>query len=195
MINNAYAKLLPKVNQTTLIPEQFLCPYSNISACSSIEGQEKFTLTLWNPTIHPVTIYPRVPVTRQYTIRDPLGNFISAEVRDQRYTTKNKGDFSFFYFTVSSNSRHNEKCSRSNEFCSKSVYFSSITASTWLQHLLFRSHRYVYIFYFTMQFTLVSVADEEKIEHKKVVTTTNEACVLQNEVGHQFEMLDLLTSD
>lgn len=30
--------------------------------------------------MHPVTIHPHVPVTRQYSIRDPLGNLVSAEV-------------------------------------------------------------------------------------------------------------------
>ncbi len=80
MINEAYAKLLPKENVTTSIPQQFVCPYSNISACLPIEGQDKFTLTLWNPTLHPVTIFPRVPVTKQYSIYDPIGNLVSSEV-------------------------------------------------------------------------------------------------------------------
>ncbi len=88
MINDAYAQLLPKEGQTTPIPQQFLCPYSNISACLPIEGQDKFTLTLWNPTIHPVTIHHRVPVTRQYLIRDPMGNLVSAEVDNQRWMIK-----------------------------------------------------------------------------------------------------------
>ncbi len=47
-----------------------------------------FTLTLWNPTIHPVTIHPRVPVTREYVIRDPIGNLVSAEVHSQQCMTK-----------------------------------------------------------------------------------------------------------
>lgn len=80
MINNAYAQLLPNKGQSTPIPQQFLCPYSNISACLPIEGQNTFTLTLWNPTIHPVTIYHRVPVTQEYFIRDPMGNIVTAEV-------------------------------------------------------------------------------------------------------------------
>lgn len=41
MINDAYAVLLPKQNQTTPIPRQFLCPFSNISACLPIEGQSQ----------------------------------------------------------------------------------------------------------------------------------------------------------
>jgi hypothetical protein len=40
----------------------------------------QFTLTLWNPTIHPVTHLARVPVTKEYTIRDPVGQTITAEV-------------------------------------------------------------------------------------------------------------------
>jgi hypothetical protein len=38
------------------------------------------------------------------------------------------------------------------------------------------------------KFGLFVIADAKKIEHKKVTTTTNEACVLQNEVGHEFRM-------
>ena len=183
MINGAYAKLLPKSSQTTSIPLQFLCPYSNISACLPIEGQDKFTLTLWNPTIHPVKIHPHVPVTRQYVIRDPLGNIIPAEVYHQRFMMKNL----FFFLAVSFNSRYNQKYSWSREFCSKSVYISNILTGTWLQYLLFRSERYFHkIFHFKIKLTLFSIADAEKIEHKKVITTTNEACILQNEVGHEF---------
>jgi hypothetical protein len=40
----------------------------------------QFTLTLWNPTIHPVTHLAHVPVTKDYTIRDPVGQTITAEV-------------------------------------------------------------------------------------------------------------------
>jgi hypothetical protein len=47
-------------------------------------------LTLWNPTIHPITIHPRVPVTREYLIRDPTGNFVSAEVHNERCMTKKR---------------------------------------------------------------------------------------------------------
>ncbi len=88
MINDAYAQLLPNEGQSTPIFQQFLCSYSNISACLPIEGQDKFTLTLWNPTIHPVTIHPRVPVTQEYLIRDPMGNLVPAEVYNQRCMTK-----------------------------------------------------------------------------------------------------------
>jgi lysosomal alpha-mannosidase len=145
VVNDAYAKLLPKEGQTTPIPRQFLCPYSNISACLPIEGQNQvckilahdsiqsqlslqFTLTLWNPTIHPVTIHPHVPVTRQYLIRDPTGNLISAEVYHQQCMTKKKS--LLFFLTVSSDSKYNAKCSWSNEFRSESVYISSIVTST-----------------------------------------------------------------
>ncbi|CAF4294608.1 unnamed protein product, partial [Didymodactylos carnosus] len=89
VINDAYAKLLSKEGRTTSIPYQFLCPYSNISACLPIEGQKQFTLTLWNPTIHPVTIYYRVSVTKQYLIYDPIGNLVPAEYLLIPDTTKN----------------------------------------------------------------------------------------------------------
>ncbi|CAF1413328.1 unnamed protein product [Adineta ricciae] len=89
VINSAYAKLLPKEGQTASVPNQFLCQYSNISECLPIEGQEQFTVTLWNPTIHPVTVYHRVPVTKQYLIYDPIGNLVSAEYLPIPNTTKN----------------------------------------------------------------------------------------------------------
>jgi hypothetical protein len=40
----------------------------------------QFTLTLWNPTIHPVTHIVRVPVTNDYTILDPQGQTIPSDV-------------------------------------------------------------------------------------------------------------------
>ncbi|CAF4577618.1 unnamed protein product, partial [Rotaria sp. Silwood2] len=89
VINDAYGKLLSKENRTIPIPNQFLCHYSNIRACLPIEEQKQFTLTFWNSTIHPVTIYYRVPVTRQYFIYDPIGNLVSAEYLMIPDTTKN----------------------------------------------------------------------------------------------------------
>ncbi|CAF5184325.1 unnamed protein product [Rotaria magnacalcarata] len=68
---------------------QFLCQYSNISECLPIEWQDRFTLTLWNPTIHPVTHHARVPVTKEYWIRDPMGSIIPAEYIPIPDTTKN----------------------------------------------------------------------------------------------------------
>jgi hypothetical protein len=41
---------------------------------------KQFTLTLWNPTIHPGLHHFRVPVTRNYTVRDSSGQPILAEV-------------------------------------------------------------------------------------------------------------------
>jgi hypothetical protein len=38
------------------------------------------------------------------------------------------------------------------------------------------------------KFHLFVLADAKKIPHKKVITTTNEACVLQNEVRYEFRM-------
>ena len=40
VINTAYAKLLPKTPTASISP-QYLCPFSNISACLPIEGQER----------------------------------------------------------------------------------------------------------------------------------------------------------
>ncbi|CAF3620466.1 unnamed protein product [Rotaria sp. Silwood1] len=51
-----------------------------------------FTLTLWNPTIHPVTIHPRVPVTREYLIRDPIGNLVPAEIYLKLFVQGFSGD-------------------------------------------------------------------------------------------------------
>ncbi|CAF4391912.1 unnamed protein product, partial [Rotaria magnacalcarata] len=80
VINNAYDKLLPNESKVPMAAPQFLCQYSNISECLPIEGQDRFTLTLWNPTIHPVTHHARVSVTKEYWIRDPMGSIIPAEV-------------------------------------------------------------------------------------------------------------------
>jgi hypothetical protein len=142
-------------------------------------------LTLWNPTIHPVTIHHRVPVTREYLIRDPIGNLVSAEVYNQRCITKHF--FLSFFVTVSSDSKYNEKYSWSNEFCSESVYIWSIIASAWLQYLLFWSERYLSLFNFEI-IDLFVIADTKKIEPNKVITTINEACILQNEVRYEFRM-------
>lgn len=83
MIIDAYAKLLPKDQESPPSAPQFMCQYANISECLPIEAVEQFTLTLWNPTIHPVTDLVRVPVTKDYTIRDPLGQLITAEVGER----------------------------------------------------------------------------------------------------------------
>ncbi|UJR12010.1 hypothetical protein I4U23_016188 [Adineta vaga] len=143
VINSAYAKLLPKEGQISSVPYQFLCPYSNISACLPIEEQKQFTITLWNPTIHPVTIYHRVPVTRQYSIYDPMGNIVPAEYLPISNPTKNiPGRIS----------------STQNQY----IFKASLPA------LGFNTY------YFE--------AKDQVVETKKVITTTNEACILQNEL-------------
>ncbi|CAF1289187.1 unnamed protein product [Adineta ricciae] len=89
VINNAYAKLLPKKSQLPMAAPQFRCQYLNISECLPIEGQNRFTSTLRNPTIHPVTYHVRVPVTKEYLIRDPMGNVVPAEYRPISNMTQN----------------------------------------------------------------------------------------------------------
>ncbi|CAF3324143.1 unnamed protein product [Rotaria socialis] len=80
VMNQAYAKLLPKDSQSPPPASQFLCQLSNISQCLQVDGQDRFTLTLWNPTIHPVMQHVRVPVRTDYTIRDPTGQTIFSEL-------------------------------------------------------------------------------------------------------------------
>ncbi|CAF1441892.1 unnamed protein product, partial [Rotaria sordida] len=80
VINQAYSKLLPKDSQSPPASTQFLCHLSNISQCLQIDGQERFTLTLWNPTIHPIVQHARVPVRTDYTVRDPAGQIILSEL-------------------------------------------------------------------------------------------------------------------
>ncbi|CAF1158677.1 unnamed protein product [Adineta steineri] len=144
VINDAYAELLPKDSRSTPIPHQFLCPYSNISACLPIEGQKQFTVTLWNPTIHPVTVHHHVPVTGQYLIYDPNGNLIPAEYLSIPDTIKNiPGRMS----------------SAQNQY----VFRASLPA----------------LGYNTYYFE--AKTDTNKIKHKEAITTTNEACILQNE--------------
>ncbi|CAF3760528.1 unnamed protein product [Rotaria sp. Silwood1] len=79
MMNNAYAKLLPKENQSLPITPHYLCQLSNISECLPIEKQDCFTLTLWNPNVQSVTSFVRVPVTNDYIILDPIGQILPSE--------------------------------------------------------------------------------------------------------------------
>ncbi|CAF0769192.1 unnamed protein product [Adineta ricciae] len=79
VINAAYIKLLSK--NATIPPKapQFLCQLTNISECLPIEGQDQFTLTLWNPTVHTITRHVRVPVTKKYSVRDATGHAVLAD--------------------------------------------------------------------------------------------------------------------
>jgi lysosomal alpha-mannosidase len=88
VINQAYAQLLPRVGQPPPAAPQFLCQLTNISQCLQTDGQDRFTLTLWNPTIHPVLHHFRMPVTRNYTVRDPSGQPILAELIPASDSTK-----------------------------------------------------------------------------------------------------------
>jgi lysosomal alpha-mannosidase len=88
VITQAYSKLLPRNAQSPPAPTQFLCQLSNITQCLQIEGQDRFTLTLWNPTIHSVVHHFRVPVTKAYTVRDPTGQPTLAELIPISNSTK-----------------------------------------------------------------------------------------------------------
>lgn len=46
----------------------------------------QFAVTLWNPTVHPILHHFRVPVTKSYTVRDPAGQPILAEVIKSKLT-------------------------------------------------------------------------------------------------------------
>ncbi|CAF0905121.1 unnamed protein product [Adineta steineri] len=144
VINNAYAKLLPNDSKLPMNATQFLCQYSNISECLPIEGQKQFTLTLWNPTIHPIIHHVRAPVTKEYLIRDPMGSIVSAEYVPISTTTRNIPGrksfaqnqyifttslpalgFSTYYFEVKSGEKikkqkttttRNEACTLENEY-------------------------------------------------------------------------------
>ncbi|CAF4850590.1 unnamed protein product [Rotaria sp. Silwood1] len=89
MMNNAYAKLLPKENQSLPITPHYLCQLSNISECLPIEKQDCFTLTLWNPNFQSVTSFVRVPVTNDYIILDPIGQILPSELLSIPTTIKN----------------------------------------------------------------------------------------------------------
>lgn len=97
VINNAYSKLLQKESQSLPIVSNYICQLLNISECLPIERQERvylfiakddftifssfqFTLTLWNPTVHSVTSFVRIPITNDYTVTDPDGNKVLTEV-------------------------------------------------------------------------------------------------------------------
>jgi lysosomal alpha-mannosidase len=80
VISQSYSKLLPLSAQSPPAPAQFLCQVTNISECVPIQDQARFTVTLWNPTVHPVIYHYRVPVTKAYTVRDSSGQPILAEL-------------------------------------------------------------------------------------------------------------------
>jgi len=42
-----------------------------------IQGQDRFTLTVWNPSTQPKTNVIRVPVTKNYAVRNPNGEIIT----------------------------------------------------------------------------------------------------------------------
>jgi len=90
VVNKAYSKLFPKNDQIPppALP-QFLCELTNITECLPIEGQDRFTLTLWNPTVHTVTHHVRVPVTKSYSIRDPIGHALLVDFIPISDLTKN----------------------------------------------------------------------------------------------------------
>jgi hypothetical protein len=82
----------------------------------------QFTLTLWNPTLHPVSHYARVPVTTDYTVHDPTGQIIATEVCEKEHFI----DYIFFvsclaYSYFASCTKH----SRSNEYCTKTNYLQN----------------------------------------------------------------------
>ncbi|CAF1668432.1 unnamed protein product [Rotaria magnacalcarata] len=88
IINQAYSKLLPLNSQSPPTSPQFLCQLTNISECVPIQDQQRFTVTIWNPTVHPVLHHFRVPVTRAYTVRDSTGQPILAELFPVSNSTK-----------------------------------------------------------------------------------------------------------
>ncbi len=124
VINQAYSKLLPKASQPPPPTPQFLCQLSNISQCLEIEGQERvkgnqiilfvsnlsfleqFTLTLWNPTIHSVVQHAHVPVSTDYTVRDPTGQTIATEVLEKSNHTIRSFLFYFQLIPISDPVQH-----------------------------------------------------------------------------------------
>ncbi|CAF1037159.1 unnamed protein product, partial [Didymodactylos carnosus] len=76
VINASIAKLITKPEKPAPMTPQFLCPYLNISECLPIEKAERFTLTLYNPTVHVRTHFVRIPVTNDYTVKGPDGQII-----------------------------------------------------------------------------------------------------------------------
>ncbi|CAF1285170.1 unnamed protein product [Adineta steineri] len=89
VINEAYKKLLSKNTQSLPVPTQYLCQFSNISECLTIEGQDNFTLTIWNPTIQLIEDIVRVPVTKNYTIHSPTGEIIATTLIPISSPTRN----------------------------------------------------------------------------------------------------------
>jgi hypothetical protein len=144
-------------------------------------------LTLWNPTIHPVTVHPRVPVTREYLIRDPIGNLVPAEVHHQRCMTKTNRDFSYFLsYSIFRFHTQRKVFLVERVLLRISIYFKHHCPRLVTVPII--SKRKVRVIEVETMLQLFVTANAKKIKHEKVITTINEACVLQNEVGHEFRI-------
>lgn len=124
-------------------------------------------MTLWNPTLHPVTIHPRVPVTREYLIRDPNGAIVPAEVHYLWSRPKKETAMflsSFEYLPVSE--------------ATKKIPGRMSTA----QHQYLFQASLPALGYSTYYFEATRTK-KKKIQRQKGTTTANQACVLQSEVG------------
>lgn len=95
-------------------------------------------MTLWNPTIHPVINFVRVPVTDDYMILDPTGYTVVSDVSmielgggiDERNT-----------YSVSFYSIHCYKRSWKDESSSTSAVVQSDTTAIGFQYILFSDQK------------------------------------------------------
>lgn len=143
-------------------------------------------MTLWNPTIHPVTIHPHVPVTREYTIRDPAGNLVTAEVYNQEYRMEQNVDLSFSQYLPISNTTKNipgRMSSAQNQY----IFQASLSPLSFNTYYFEAKGSSVVMLKLSTDFLIFLATGTKKTEQKKILTTVNEACVLQNEVGHQLQ--------
>lgn len=128
-----------------------------------ISSSFQFSLTLWNPTIHPVTIFPRVPVTGEYSIRDPQGNLLSAEVR--RKVLLLEWIVCVQYLPIEESVK--KIPGRQSRAMNEHIFEASLPP----------------LGFNTYQFKLKSTSEQKRI----IETTRNDLCVLENEVRSSTE--------
>lgn len=143
--------MLPKGNQSFAVSPHFLCQLLNISECLSIENQNRvnrisfqsdfdwlfppqFTVTLWNPTVHSLTSFIRVPVTNDYTIAGPTGQIVATDVSVGCVV---KWINLISICLVSSYSDGGNEHSWTNQYCPTSAVISSDITSPWSEYVLF----------------------------------------------------------
>ncbi len=117
-------------------------------------------MTIWNPIIQPIEHVIRVPVTKDYTICDPTGQIIKADVRNSFFEL-----FLIVQFIPISNPTKNIP-GRTSSAGNELLFRTTIPA----------------LGFNTYYFQAKSKAEEKK---STIRVTQNDACILQNQVMNE----------